>query len=174
MDESKKKDDRAGLKVALIAIMTAITIVFTLFVRIPTGKGYFNLCDVAIYFCAFSFNPLVAFVSAGVGTALADVISGFPQWALVSFAVHGAEALTVALILKLGSKPQIKILASFCGVAIVTLGYFGLGGLLLTGFPTAVLEIPVNLLQSVIGAVLGFVVSAAVTKAYPPIKELQN
>ncbi|MDD2231968.1 MAG: ECF transporter S component [Sphaerochaetaceae bacterium] len=165
---------RPGLKIALVAIMTAITVVFTLFVRIPTTKGYFNLCDVAIYFCAFTFNPLVAFISASLGTALADMISGYPQWAPVSFVVHGLEGLAVALVLRRSRTVIRKIIASVLGIIIVGGGYYLLGGLVLTGFPTALIEIPANLAQSAIGAVFGFIVSAAVAKAYPPIKELQR
>lgn len=171
---SMKKDSRVGLKVALVAIMTAITVVFTLFVRVPTTKGYFNLCDVAIYFCAFSFNPLVAFISAGVGTALADMISGYAQWAPISFIVHGAEGLIVALLLRRNRNAVRKILASTIGVVIVAGGYFLIGGAVLTGFTTASIEVPMNIVQASVGAVIGFAVSLAVAKAYPPIRELQK
>ena len=173
---SMKKDSRVGLKVALVAIMTAITVVFTLFVRVPTPttKGYFNLCDVAIYFCAFSFNPLVAFISAGVGTALADMISGYAQWAPISFIVHGAEGLIVALLLRRNRNAVRKILASTIGVVIVAGGYFLIGGAVLTGFTTASIEVPMNIVQASVGAVIGFAVSLAVAKAYPPIRELQK
>lgn len=171
---SMKKDSRVGLKVALVAIMTAITVVFTLFVRVPTTKGYFNLCDVAIYFCAFSFNPLVAFISAGVGTALADMISGYAQWAPISFIVHGAEGLIVALLLRRNRNAVRKILASTIGVVIVAGGYFLIGGAVLTGFTTALIEVPMNIVQASVGAVIGFAVSLAVAKAYPPIRELQK
>lgn len=171
---SMKKDSRVGLKVALVAIMTAITVVFTLFVRVPTTKGYFNLCDVAIYFCAFSFNPLVAFISAGVGTALADMISGYAQWAPISFIVHGAEGLIVALLLRRNRNAVRKILASTIGVVIVAGGYFLIGGAVLTGFTTASIEVPMNIVQASVGAVIGFAVSLSVAKAYPPIRELQK
>ncbi len=171
---SMKKDSRVGLKVALVAIMTAITVVFTLFVRVPTTKGYFNLCDVAIYFCAFSFNPLVAFISAGVGTALADMISGYAQWAPISFIVHGAEGLIVALLLRRNRNAVRKILASTIGVVIVAGGYFLIGGAVLTGFTTALIEVPMNIVQASVGAVIGFAVSLSVAKAYPPIRELQK
>lgn len=169
-----RKDSRVGLKVALVAIMTAITVVFTLFVRVPTTKGYFNLCDVAIYFCAFSFNPLVAFISAGVGTALADMISGYAQWAPISFIVHGAEGLIVALLLRRNRNAVRKILASTIGVVIVAGGYFLIGGAVLTGFTTASIEVPMNIVQASVGAVIGFAVSLSVAKAYPPIRELQK
>ncbi len=69
-----------ALKVAVVAVLTAVVVVFTLVIRIPTTKGYLNLCDVAICFIAFTFGPVSAFLAAGLGAAIADLISGYAQW----------------------------------------------------------------------------------------------
>ncbi|WP_319756402.1 ECF transporter S component [uncultured Sphaerochaeta sp.] len=92
--------NRNALKVAMVSVLTAVVVVFTMVVRIPTAKGYLNLCDVAICFIAFTFGPWSAFIAAGLGTALADLISGYAQWAPISFVVHGVEGLLVALIVQ--------------------------------------------------------------------------
>ena len=76
--------NRNALKVAVVAVLTAVVVVFTMIVRIPTAKGYINLCDVAICFIAFTFGPWSAFIAAGLGTALADLFSGYAQWAPIS------------------------------------------------------------------------------------------
>lgn len=155
-----------AIRASLISSLTALAAVFTLLVKIPTGKGYLNLCDVVIFFAAFTFNPLIAASCAGLGTALADVIGGYPQWALISFAVHGLEGLLAGLLARF-SKP----LALAVGVAIVPLGYLALGGLL-TGYAVALMEAPLNLLQSLVGAVLGVMVSRSVKASYPPVYDL--
>ena len=42
--------------IPLIAIMTAVTTVVAMFVKVPTpGKGYLNLSDTMIYFSAYAF-----------------------------------------------------------------------------------------------------------------------
>ena len=51
-------------------------------------------------------------------------------------------------------------------------GYCLLAGFFLTGFPTAIAEIPGNLIQSGVGVVAGFILSEAVRKAYPPVKTI--
>ena len=94
------QENRNALKVAVVAVLTAVVVVFTLVVRIPTAKGYLNLCDVAIVFIAFTFGPWSAFIAAGLGTAIADLISGYAQWAPISFVVHGIEGFLVALIVR--------------------------------------------------------------------------
>jgi uncharacterized membrane protein len=89
-----------AFRIASLAVLTAVTAVFTYIVRIPIAptRGYLNLGDVAIYFAAFTFGPVSALVSGGLGTALADIISGYSQWAPISLFVHGLQGLVAGLI----------------------------------------------------------------------------
>ncbi len=170
------QDSKNALKVAVVAVLTAVVVVFTMVVRIPTTKGYLNLCDVAICFIAFTFGPWSAFIAAGLGTALADLISGYAQWAPISFIVHGVEGLLVALIVHQKKEvvlSKVRLLLAFivC-VATVSLGYFLLSSLFISTVSVAAAEIPGNIAQSVVGFVLGLAVSAAVKRAYPPVSSL--
>lgn len=167
-----KGQNKTALRISLIAIATAIVTVFTMMVRIPTAKGYLNLCDVAICFAAFTLGPWTALIAGGVGTALADFIGGYPQWALVSLIVHGIEGLLVALIAHNTQSLTRKVCASLVCILVVAGGYCLLSGLFLTGFATAVVEIPGNIAQAAVGAILGLIVSESVKKAYPPVKAL--
>ncbi|MGE4585350.1 MAG: ECF transporter S component [Sphaerochaeta sp.] len=170
------QQNRNALKVAVVAVLTAVVVVFTMVVRIPTAKGYLNLCDVAIAFIAFTFGPWSAFIAAGLGTALADLISGYAQWAPISFLVHGLEGLLVALIVRqrTGTEASFlrKLLAGVVCIATVTLGYFALSTLFISTASVAAAEIPGNLAQSGVGFVLGLGVSIAVKRAYPPVRSL--
>lgn len=168
--------NRNALKVSVVAVLTAVVVVFTMIVRIPTAKGYLNLCDVAICFIAFTFGPWSAFIAAGLGTALADLFSGYAQWAPISFVVHGLEGLLVALIVR--KKDSIttpfiaKILAGIVCMATVSLGYFILSTWFISGYAVAAAEIPWNLVQSGVGVVLGLALATAVKRAYPPVGAL--
>ncbi|MFA6688200.1 MAG: ECF transporter S component [Sphaerochaetaceae bacterium] len=181
MSQKQGSSNKVALRLALVAILTAVTVVFTMIVRIPTTKGYINLGDVAICFTAFTFGPWSAFIAGGLGTALADLISGYAQWAPISFIVHGVEALVIALLVRSRAGRDSaeavvplwrKILAGIAGMAIVAGGYFVGGGALISGFSVAAVEIPANLAQSGIGVVLGLAVSQAVRRAYPPVRSL--
>lgn len=170
MSGSKNK---SAVKIATLAISIAIVTVFTMVVRIPTGKGYLNLCDVAIAFLAYSLGPITAGVAGGLGPALADAIGGYPQWAIVSFVVHGIEGLVMALIVYGKNTSFIrKVIAAASCVVIVAGGYFALSGFFLTGWEASIAEIPGNIMQSLVGAVLGLALSEGVKKAYPPIRSL--
>lgn len=168
-------------RIAILSVTIAIVAVFTFVVKIPTpGGGYINAGDVAIFFVSFTFGPFTAFVSAAFGSMIADVLSGYAQWAPISFIVHGLEGLLVAFILKtkkeevLSKKKRIikEIGASFVGVFIVSGGYFLLSGLFIYGFTTSLVEVPMNIAQSAIGAILGLALSESVRKAYPALRNL--
>ena len=80
MAQEVKNDIKKALQVntiPLIAIMTAVTTVLTMLVKIPTPiRGYLNLSDTMIYFSAYAFGPWVGGLIGGLGPALSDLISG--------------------------------------------------------------------------------------------------
>lgn len=169
-------ESRVALRIALTAIFTAIVAVFTIAVRIPTPTigGYISLCDVAIAFTSFAFGPAIGFIAGGVGTALADLVGGYPQWAIVSFTVHGLEGLILGFIIR-GGKPPLwrKIVAVIATALIVAGGYFLLTGLFLESFGVAALEAIPNLIQGAVGGALGLVLYEAVRKGYRNLDNLR-
>ena len=168
--------NRTALRISLIAIMTAIVAVFTLVVRIPSPiGGYISLCDAAVSFVAYAFGPMSGLIAGGLGAAFADLIGGYPQWAVISFIVHGLEAFLMGLIVKKGSSSiPMRILAAFIAVVIVSGGYLLLTTLFgLTVFSEAVLEVPANIAQSAVGAVIGLLLYSGVRKAYRPLDSLR-
>lgn len=166
---------KSSLKIAIMAISIAIVAVFTIAVRIPTPTGgYISLCDVAVTFVSFSFGPVVGLVAGGLGTAFADLSGGYPQWAIISFIVHGLEGLLIGLLIK-GTKDSFskKVGAAIVAVVVVAAGYFVLSGFFLTTFPEALTEVGPNAIQAGVGAVLGLALYQAVAKAYPKLDELR-
>ena len=95
------EENRTALRISLVAIMTAIVAVFTIIIRIPSPiGGYISLCDAAVTFVAYAFGPFTGLIAGGLGAAFADLLGGFPQWALISFIVHGVEALLMGLVVR--------------------------------------------------------------------------
>lgn len=177
MEQQNPSSHKQALRIALVAILTAVVVVFTLVVRIPTPiKGYISLCDVVICFAAYLFGPWTAAVAGGLGTGIADLIGGYAQWAPLSFIIHGAQGITIALIArrKTGAadgKIWQMVLGGVAGMAVMTGGYY-IAGALLYGFQAALVEVPLNLIQSAVGVALGIVASRAVLQAYPPVRDL--
>jgi Predicted membrane protein len=167
------KTKSPALRISMIAILTAVVTVFTLIVKVPTGKGYLHLGDVAICFVSFTLGPITGLICGGLGTALADIIGGYASWAAISFFVHGLEGFLVAFLVR-GESVSFarKLIAGLVAIITVAGGYYLLSGLFLTGFEAALAEIPGNIGQAAVGVVLGLAVSEAVKKAYPPIKDM--
>ena len=197
MRKAKKEERRLprspALRIATIAVLTAVTAVFTYLVRIPIAptRGYLNLGDVAVYFSAFTLGPLTALLAGGLGTALADLLAGYPQWIPISLLVHGLQGLLAALVavLPLGRLspgrrdrlalrdsrwpfPPAWLAAGGVGTLVMCAGYFTAGAVMY-GFGAALVELPGNLLQNVAGLLAGIPLSLAVRKAYPPVAELR-
>jgi uncharacterized membrane protein len=170
-----------ALRIAAVAVLTAVTAVLTLLVRIPVPatKGYFNLGDTVIYFTAFTIGPVSALLSGGLGTALADLI-GFPTFAPISLFVHGAQGLAAALVAGIplqgmGRRWPVNpswLIAVVGATIIMCGGYFGAESVLY-GIGAALTELPFNLLQNVVGAVIGISLSLIVRRAYPPVMALR-
>ncbi len=167
-------------RAAIMGLMTAITVVFTYLVRIPIAptRGYLNLGDVAVYFTAFAFGPWTAFITGGLGTALADIIAGYSQWAPLTFFAHGLQGFAAGLFFHMlfrteeGKKPAFLIgfILSVLAGTLIMVGLYFLFGSLMVGIGAAAVEIPGNLLQNAAGVTIGILLWSAVRRAYPPIQ----
>ena len=160
--------------IAVVAIMTAVTAVFTLAVRIPvpTTGGYITFADVAIYFVSFAFGPLVGLVAGGLGAAMADMI-GYPQFALLTFFAHGLQGLIAGYIAGRTNSLSRMSIGWVAGAAVMVALYFlGESFIMGMGMAAAATEIPGNLLQNVAGALVGIPLVYLVRRAYPPINQI--
>ncbi len=159
--------------IPLIAIMTAVTTVCTMVVKIPTlSRGYLNLSDTMIYFSSYAFGPWIGGIIGGLGPALSDLISGYPQWAIFTLVIDGIQAIIVGLSVR-KFKPVNMIIGSVAAGLWKVLGYF-LAGIVLSGVSASVVDVPGNLAQAGVGIVIGIALFTAVRKAYPPLVRLGN
>lgn len=174
MNEETQKSGFTSGRIAAVAVMTAVTMVFTYIVRVPVAptRGYINLGDVAVMFTAFTFGPLTALISGGLGPAIADIVSGYAQWAPLTFFAHGLQGLAAALLFRAVKKEVFGVILGGLAGMIIMAGIYLLGGGFMVGFAAAAVEAPMNLLQSGVGVVGGFILSKAVRKAYPPVTRL--
>jgi len=161
------------LAIAVVAIMIAVTTVFTLAVRVPVPatNGYVNLSDVAIYFTAFAFGPWVGLIAGGVGTALADLLGGYAQFALLTLLAHGLEGFVAGWLGR--DRNFMGMVGAWLAGAVVMCSLYLLGeGLVLTGWGPAFTELPFNAFQNLVGAVVGIPLVLAVRRAYPPLTHM--
>jgi uncharacterized membrane protein len=146
--------------IALHAILAAVVCVATLIIRIPVPatSGYINLGDSAVLLFAILLGSTTGGIVGGMGSAMADILGGYPNWALLTLLIKGLEGFVAG---KLGFRKsfKVRIVAVIAGGVLMVLGYF-LAGSAIYGMPAAMTEIPGNLFQ----AGSGIVVSVALTK----------
>lgn len=175
-NQSAQSKQNLAFRIAAVAVLTALTTVCTMIIRVPVTptKGYINLADVAIFFTALTFGPFTALAAGGLGTALADILGGYAQWAPITFFAHGIQGLLIGLIFRASGVENrgrmiLALVLSFVAGTLVMAGTYFVTGGLMYGFGAAATEIPGNILQNVAGIAVGFPLYLAVKKAYPPI-----
>ncbi|MBR1906873.1 MAG: ECF transporter S component [Clostridiales bacterium] len=123
VNEKNRKNLRkiayAGVLAGLIFIGTEL--------HIPTAIGHINLGDLVILVSAYILGPF-AFVPAAIGSTLADLLAGYPQYAVATFIIKGVMGLVAGLLLKRNREGKVslgrKLTASFIAEVIMIAGYF--------------------------------------------------
>ena len=148
-------------KIVMAALLAALTCVATMIIKIPSPlKGYLNLGDCVVLLSGWLLSPLYGFFAAGVGSALADIFSGYATYAPATFVIKGLMALIAYFGFKIfqnriGNLPS-RILSGIAAEIIMILGYFIFEGFLY-GFLPSIVNIPANAIQGVAGLVLGVI-----------------
>lgn len=142
------------LRLCLTAMFMGLNIAFSSF-GIPVLGGHLYLCDVIIDTAAILLDPVAAVLVGGVGSFLGDYFF-YPAPMFVSLVTHGLQALVVSLFAHYVLKKH-PILSSGIGVTlgsvVMVVGYF-LGKTFVYGtLEAAILKLPFEILQAVIGAV---------------------
>ena len=165
------------LKLTYTAMLTAMVCVATMLIRIPTMVGYTNLGDGFILLSAFLFGPFYGAVAGGIGSMLADIISGYAFYAPATLVIKGLIAVIAALLWKAmskrgGDKVWKKILASLVAEIWMAAGYWTFETLFLGEAKAALASVPNNIAQGLVGVVLGMVLFYALSKL-PMWKKVQ-
>lgn len=155
-------------KIVITALFTTLTMLSTLFIRLPLPIGYVNLGDAFVFLSAFLLGPIWGTVAAGIGSGLADVF-GYIAYAPATLIIKSLMALLASLIFKTLQKTvkyQIfgEILAGIAGTLLMATGYFLYETLLFATAGVAFLNSFWNLLQGAVGIVLAVSVMRILTK----------
>ena len=155
-------------RLAISALLTAIVCVATYIVKIPSPatNGYFNLGDCFVLLSGWILGPVYGALAAGLGSALADIISGYMQYAPATFVIKALMAVAAYFVVKaLNKKPLIgKIIGGIVAEAIMVLGYFGYEAVILGYGIAAAGSIFSNVMQGIVGIVAGIAVTTAIEK----------
>ncbi len=144
--------------IVITSMMAALVCVATMIIKIPAPlNGYINAGDCVVMLAGWMLSPLYGFIAAGVGSALADILGGFPLYAPVTFLIKGLMAFLVYYVYKKIStynKPLGRILPAVVAEVVMVVGYM-MYEICLYGFVPSLANIPANLIQAAFGVISG-------------------
>ncbi|MBQ3053426.1 MAG: ECF transporter S component [Clostridia bacterium] len=163
MNDSKTK------KIVISAMLAALCCVATMIIKIPSPlKGYLNLGDCVVLLSGFMLSPIYGLLAAGIGSALADIFSGYIVYAPATFVIKGVMALVTYYGFKLMKKKigitLSRVISGIIAECVMVFGYFVFEGFMY-GFVPSVVNIPANAVQGIVGIILGVVLAKFFHKA---------
>ena len=151
--------------IAYTAMLTALVVATNFIPAIPTPAGRIYWVDGVVLIGAYLMDPLAAFIAGGIGSLLYDVFLS-PAMMLPSLIIHGLQGAIVSALLHYvlpkKHEPLWAVTAAVIGAVEVVLGYFAYRCITL-GVPTAVTNIPRNVIQEIIGISVATVICYATT-----------
>jgi len=155
------------VQLVLSAVMSSLVCVATFLIRIPNPptQGYINFGDAMIFVSALSFNAVVGGFAGGVGAALADILAGYAHFAPFTLIIKGVEGIIAGLIAGKKSVLRDSFAVAIAGSEMIV-GYF-LVEFYLYGLGAALTEIPGNIVQMVIGGIIGIPIAIVIRKRLP-------
>lgn len=154
------------LRLCLAAMFAALICVATMVIQIPSPVGGFlNFGDCFILVGAWMLGPVYGFAAGAIGSAMADVFSGYAAYAPATFLIKGAVGLVSALVAHAVVIRRSNLRGVGCaagaitGELIMAFGYYIYEAQVLGyGFTGAAAAIPMNAVQAAVGAVFGCVI----------------
>lgn len=169
---NKTKGREKLLRLCFAGMFAALIFVATYLIQIPAPLGgYLNLGDCFILIAAWVLGPVYGFAAGGLGSALADIVSGYAVYAPGTFVIKGLIAAAASLIahafVKKNEKLRVPgfISGAVAGELIMIAGYYLYDAAVLGfGFIATLANLPSNLIQGAVGAVLGVAISVVIAQ----------
>lgn len=163
------------IKLVTAALMAAMTCIVTMIlpIKIPYGNGgYIHPGDAFVLLSGIILGPLYGGFAAGIGSMMADLLSGYAQYAIATLLIKFAAAMLGGFSYR-HLRERSVVLAGICGGFIVTLGYFIYDSFLYGSIATGLVGVPFNLIQNIMGIILASILLPLLSKV-PQIRTMIN
>ncbi len=148
-------------KIVLAAVFASLCCLATMILQFPSPVGgYTNMGDVVVLLCAWCFEPTYAFLSAGIGSALADLVTGYVYHAPGTFIIKGLSAIIACFFYRRNK----KLIGAVIAELFMMTGYFLYACFVLGRGFSAITGIPGNLMQGLCGIVCGWIIDRILKK----------
>ena len=139
-----------GLMIAFVCVATMV-----IQIPVPMTEGYVNIGDSIIFVTSIVFGPIPGMVAGGIGSALADILTGYSHWAIFTLIIKGLEGYIVGFIVRKNTNLIKSIIATLLGVIVMVCGYLLSGGFLQGSLIVSLGSVPSNIVQGIISMIIG-------------------
>ncbi|WP_159442017.1 ECF transporter S component [Clostridium sp. Marseille-P2415] len=148
-------------KILFGALMTALTAAATMLIHIPSAfNGYIHLGDGMVLLSGILQGPLYGAAAGGLGSMLADLLSGYAFYAPATFIIKALAAYSGGYLYhRLSHSSQTArwllpfLAAGIVSSTVVTGGYF-IFELIIYNLQAAMINIPFNLVQNLFSLIV--------------------
>ncbi len=157
-------------KLVIAALFAALVCTATMAIRIPTPGtgGYVHPGDGVVILCGLFLSPGWAFLAAGIGSSLADLLGGYFIYVPITLVIKGLVAFStsqlVLVLKKRCSSPWPSVIGGgILDIILVAGGYFFCESFLY-GVAGAAASVPANVIQGSSGLVIACVLFPLLAK----------
>ena len=156
--------------VTINALSIALVCVSTMAIQIPIPLGYMHLGNTCILLTAALFGPTTGLLAGGIGSALADLLTGYTQWVLPTLLIKSIMGFAIGYLAwgkekKLHMASVRTLIASIAGVAVMIAGYTIAGAVMNGSIYTGLLQVPGLTLEGIIGMAIFYVIGFVLERA---------
>ena len=153
-----------GLFIALVCVMTMMVQI-----PVPVTNGYIHLGDSCILLVAIFFGKRAGFLAGGIGSMLADILSGYAHWAIPTLIIKSLMGLAAGYISQYYSSKSKFISLNTVGACLVSIaimisGYFIASTIMKGTMASAIQSAFPNMIQGFMGILVFFVIGKAFDK----------
>ncbi len=164
MERKRQASNYTVKNIVITALVMALICVATMIIKIPVPmtEGYVHLGDAMIFLGVLILGKNQGALAAGVGSALGDLIGGYPAWIPWTLGIKFIMAFLMGLVIEKSISKQafIKIFAMIIGGIEMVAGYYLAASIMYSNWIVPIGSIPWNIGQFVMGIILAVLLAA--------------
>ena len=163
-------------QLVLSAMFAALCCVATMSVKVPSlTKGYVNIGDSIVLLSAWLIGGAYGALAAGIGSAMADLLSGYSHYVPGTLVIKFLMALFAwlvftALVKRKAPKTAAYIVSAVVAEVTMILGYFTYQFTILGYGIGAAASVSGNIMQGITCSLIGIALMSALNAAKVPTK----
>lgn len=154
-------------KLVYTALFAALICVATFVIRVPAivTKGYTHIGDGFIFLAVILLGKKNGALAGAIGASLSDLLGGYSYYILPTFIIKLVMGYIMGLIIEKNSEKKFSwMFGASIGSIWQVAAYYLVGSYFVGSFVSTLADIPGNIIQSIVGIVIAFILKDILKK----------